>query len=75
MSTIIYTEQKYILIHTEQKKYQQLKPNKKLLRKKEKIKTEAQKEENSVDEYWHKSEPESFQDLLVRFIYGFIIPL
>ncbi|GGA48026.1 hypothetical protein CYANOKiyG1_67160 [Okeania sp. KiyG1] len=37
MSTLIYTEQKYILIHTEQKKSQHLKPNKHL-KKRAKIK-------------------------------------
>ncbi|NEP91172.1 MAG: hypothetical protein F6K18_32640 [Okeania sp. SIO2C2] len=73
MSTLIYTEQKYILIHTEQKKTQQIKP-KKHLNKKVKIKA-IKSEKNLVDEYWHKSEPESFHDLLIRFISGFIVPL
>ncbi|NEQ76365.1 MAG: hypothetical protein F6K23_26995 [Okeania sp. SIO2C9] len=73
MSSLIYTQQKYILIHTEQKKSQHIKP-KKHLKKRAKIKP-IKSEENLVDEYCHKSEPESFHDLLMRFIYGFIVPL
>ncbi|NEO58583.1 MAG: hypothetical protein F6K54_39360 [Okeania sp. SIO3B5] len=73
MSTLSYTEQKYILIHTEQKKSQHIKP-KKHLKKRAEIKA-IKSEENLVDEYCHKSEPESFHDLLIRLISGFVIPL
>ncbi|MDY7002530.1 MAG: hypothetical protein SWX82_00780 [Cyanobacteriota bacterium] len=61
------------LIYTEQKKSQQIEP-KKHLNKKAKIKA-IKSEENLVDEYWHKSDHKSFNDLLIRFIYGFIVPL
>ncbi|NEN91717.1 MAG: hypothetical protein F6K48_23555 [Okeania sp. SIO3H1] len=61
------------LIYTEQKKSQHIKP-KKHLKKRAKIKA-IKSEENLVDEYCQKSEPESFHDLLIRFIYGFIVPL
>ncbi|NEP83723.1 MAG: hypothetical protein F6K17_14540 [Okeania sp. SIO3C4] len=69
-------------IYTEPKKSQQIKP-KKHLNKRAKInaiKSEEnlnaiKSEENLVDEYLHKSESESFDHLLVRFIYGFIVPL
>ncbi|MGD1701277.1 hypothetical protein [Dapis sp. BLCC M229] len=75
MSTITYTEKKYTLIQTEPKKYKQIKPKKKHLKKRAKIKPKGKAKEDSVEAYWHQSDHESFQDLLVRFIYGLVIPL
>ncbi|NEQ38697.1 MAG: hypothetical protein F6K40_21465 [Okeania sp. SIO3I5] len=75
MSSSVYTEPKYILINTEQKKSQQIKQKKKHKQKRANIIPKAKSEENSLDEYLHTSGHESFQDLLVRFIYGFILPL
>ncbi len=89
MSTISYTEKKYAIIHTdpistdkkytliqtEPKKSKQIKPKKKHLKKRAKIKPKEKAEEDLVEAYWHQSDHESFQDLLVRFIYGLVIPL
>ena len=75
MSTFVDTEPKYILIHTKPKKSQQIKQKKKHKQKRANIIPKAKSEENSLDEYLHKSDHESFQDLLVRFIYRFIVPL
>ncbi|MGD1713130.1 hypothetical protein [Dapis sp. BLCC M172] len=89
MSTISYTEKKYTLIHTdpiyaekkytlirnEPKKSKQVEPKKKHIKKRAKIKPKAKVEEDLVETYWHQSDHESFQNLLMRFIYGFVIPL
>ncbi|MEM1169408.1 MAG: hypothetical protein AAGJ08_10135 [Cyanobacteria bacterium P01_H01_bin.35] len=89
MSTISYTEKKYTIIHTDpistEKKYtliqtkpkksKQLEPKKKHIKKRAKSKPKAKVEEDLVEAYWHQSDHESFQDVLMRFIYGFVIPL
>ncbi|MGD1805004.1 hypothetical protein ACP6PL_06130 [Dapis sp. BLCC M126] len=89
MSTITYTDKKYTLIHTyprytdtkytliqtEPKKSKQIKPKKKNLKKRAKIEPKGKAEEDLVETYWHQSDHESFQDLLVRFIYGLVVPL
>ncbi|NES06596.1 MAG: hypothetical protein F6K22_29525 [Okeania sp. SIO2F4] len=71
----IYTEKKYTLIQTEPEKYKQIKPKKKHLKKRAQIKPTGKAEEDLIDSYFDKSEHESFQHLLVRFIYGFVLPL
>lgn len=71
MSTIIYikTEQKTIDKRKEKKK------KKKKLKKRAKIKPVREAKESSLDEYLHKSDHESLEQLFCRFVYGFIIPL
>lgn len=89
MSTISYTEKKYTIIHTdpistekkytliktEPKKSKGIKPKKKHLKKRAKIKPVEKAEEDLVEAYLDKSDHESFEDLLVRFMYGLVIPL
>ncbi len=71
----IYTEKKYTLIQTEPKKSKQIKPKKKHLKKRANIKPTGKVEEDLVEAYLDKSEHESFQHLLVRFIYALALPL
>ncbi len=89
MSTITYTEKKYTLIHTdpiytekkytlaqtEPKKSKQIKPKQKHFKQKAKIKPKEKAEENLFDASWDESKHESFQDLLIRFISGYMVPL
>jgi len=68
MSTIIY-------INTDQKITDKTKDKKKKLKKRAKNKPSREAEEISLDEYLQKSDHESLEQLLVRFLYGFVIPI
>ncbi|MGK7922157.1 MAG: hypothetical protein AB4080_19340 [Trichodesmium sp.] len=67
-TTIIY-------INIEQQETEKVKTKNKKLKKRAKIKPPREAQETSLDEYLQKSDHESLEELLVRFVYGFIIPI
>jgi hypothetical protein len=68
MSTIIY-------INTDHKITDEKKEKKRKLKKRAKIKPAKEVKESSLDEYLQTSEHESLEQLLIRFLYGFVIPM